>query len=74
MDVNSDGGGSVSVNDEKYNVVGNHETSGGAFCTRIFNDNSVVVECLLPWTGSLDDFPTVSEDDVEECFSEESSM
>ncbi|KAK7427755.1 hypothetical protein QQZ08_005693 [Neonectria magnoliae] len=73
INVDGRGSGHIAVDDKKYKVVGDVKMSGGASCTKMYNEKSTVVECSIPWRGSFDDLSALSADDIEECFSEESA-
>lgn len=73
INVDGRGSGHIAVDDKEYKVIGDRKMSGGASCTKMYNQKSTVVECSIPWRGSFDDLSTLSAEDVEECFSEESA-
>lgn len=72
MSVNERGSGNLVVDDKEYKVVGDRKVSGGVSCTKMYNDQSTVVECSIPWRASFEDLEAQS-DDVAECFSGESA-
>ncbi|CAI4214300.1 unnamed protein product [Parascedosporium putredinis] len=71
--VNDRGAGNVLIDAEEYRILGDRQMSGGASCTKLYNDRSVVVECSVPWYANMEDLSAISDDRVEECFSEESA-
>lgn len=71
--VNDRGAGNVLIDAEEYQILGDRQMSGGASCTKLYNDKSVVVECSVPWHANMEDLSAISDDGVEECFSEESA-
>ena len=72
MNVNQWGSGNLVVDDKTYKVLGDREMSGGISCNKLYDDESTVVECSIPWRHGFEKLQTL-DGDVEECFSGEAA-
>lgn len=54
LNVDADGGGELSYGNTTFKVLMKAEHSGGITCNRIWGPDQASVDCLVPWSGSVD--------------------
>ncbi len=67
MNVTDDGAGTIYYGGKQYAITGAPD-NGGTFCSRMYNQNSALVECSIAWAGAKTpmDYPL---DNTQACLS-----